>query len=70
MSLLIKNTPLPTTCLECPCCRHDSMDGLQAHQCNLTLDMVGDQGGRASNCPLIEVRYGNERSKSEREGER
>jgi len=45
------------------------MDGLQAYQCNLTMDVIdGDQVGRASNCPLIEVRYGNERSKSEREG--
>lgn len=58
MSIIVKGMEMPENCFECPCCRHDSRNGYQKEQCNLTLD-VFDAGyyerfeGRAQNCPLI-----------------
>lgn len=58
MSVIVKGIKMPENCFECPCCRHDSRNGYQKEQCNLTLD-VFDAGyyerfeGRAQNCPLI-----------------
>lgn len=58
MSIIVKGIKMPENCFECPCCRHDSTNGFQNEQCNLTLD-VFDAGyyerfeGRAQNCPLV-----------------
>lgn len=57
MSLIIKNEPMPDNCYECPCCRHDSYDGIQSFQCNITLKMVPkdyDASKRMNCCPLEE----------------
>ncbi len=58
MSVLIKGMEMPENCFECPCCRHDSRNGHQKEQCNLTLDVFDKNyferlEGRAQNCPLI-----------------
>lgn len=60
MNVLIRGMEMPENCFECPCCRHDSIDGIKAEQCNLTLDVFGVNNterwiGRGQNCPLIEV---------------
>jgi len=60
MSILIKGMEMPENCFECPCCRHDSVDGIKAEQCNLTLDVFDANyferwNSRAQNCPLIEL---------------
>lgn len=59
-SVLIKGMEMPENCFECPCCRHDSVDGIKAEQCNLTLDVFDANyferwNSRAQNCPLIEL---------------
>lgn len=56
-SILIKGMTMPETCEECPCYRHDSMDGAHAYQCNITFN-VNNWGltGRPSDCPLVEVK--------------
>ena len=61
MSVLVKGMEMPENCFECPCCRHDSIDGIKAEQCNLTLDVFGVNNterwiGRGQNCPLTEVK--------------
>ena len=58
MSVLVKGMEMPENCFECPCCRHDSRNGHQKEQCNLTLDVFDKNyferlEGRAQNCPLI-----------------
>lgn len=56
MKLIIENEPMPNNCAECPCCRHDSMEGIQMMQCNVTFTLVPDSGyeQRMDNCPLKE----------------
>lgn len=61
MSVLIKGMEMPENCFECPCCRHDSVDGIKMEQCNLTLDLFDANyferwNSRAQNCPLTEVK--------------
>lgn len=61
MSVLIKGMEMPENCFECPCCRHDSVDGIKMEQCNLTLDSFDANyferwNSRAQNCPLFEVK--------------
>lgn len=56
MSVLIKGMEMPENCYECPCLRHDSIDGMRAYQCNITMilhDGIGD--GRPDWCPLVEI---------------
>ena len=58
MSVIVKGMKMPENCFECPCCRHDSRNGHQKEQCNLTLDVFDKNyferlEGRAQNCPLI-----------------
>ena len=65
MSVLIRGMEMPENCFECPCCRHDSIDGIKAEQCNLTLDVFGVNNterwiGRGQNCPLVEVEHHND----------
>lgn len=57
MALIIAEEHMPNNCAECPCCRHDSYDGIQIMQCNLTLIIVEDYGyeSRAKDCPLKEM---------------
>ena len=56
MSILIRGVKMPECCEECPCYRHDSMDGVHAYQCNLTLTTVMGHGrARLDNCPLSYV---------------
>lgn len=60
MSVLIKGMSLPDNCYECPCLRHDSIDGINAYQCNLTLNTYDDNTqkmwtARDEDCPLVEV---------------
>ena len=60
MSVIVKGMEMPQNCFECPCCRHDSVDGIKAEQCNLTLDVFDANyferwNSRAQNCPLIEL---------------
>ena len=56
MSILIKGEKMPECCDECPCFRCDSLDGVHAYQCNVTLESY-NRGvpGRPSKCPLVEV---------------
>ena len=56
-SVLVKGMAMPENCEECPCYRHDSMDGAHAYQCNVTLK-VSNWGltERPSDCPLVEVK--------------
>ena len=61
MSVIVKGMKMPENCGECPICRHDSMDGVQMEQCNLTLDTFDSNDSvrwvrRADNCPLFEVK--------------
>lgn len=61
MGLLIMNEKMPERCEECPCFRHDSLDGVNAYQCNVTLrsfskeetDRLDDH--RPTDCPLMQV---------------
>lgn len=57
MSVLIKGGSLPDNCAECPCLRHDSIDGINAYQCNLTLKTYDDNTqemwtARDEDCPM------------------
>ena len=65
MSVIVKGMEMPKNCFECPCCRHDSVDGIKAEQCNLTLDVFDANyferwNSRAQNCPLIELPFAEE----------
>ena len=61
MSILIKGMEMPTSCTECPCCRHDNWNGETAHQCNVSLitfsaedeNWIYDK--RPNWCPLAEI---------------
>ena len=60
MGVYIKAMRMPENCFECPCCRHDSKNGIQKEQCNLTLDVFNQDyferlEGRARNCPLVKL---------------
>lgn len=39
MSIII-NMDMPETCAECPCMRHDSIEGIHGYQCNITLKKI------------------------------
>lgn len=61
MSILIKGMEMPTSCIGCPCCRHDNWNGETAHQCNVSLitfsaedeNWIYDQ--RPNWCPLVDI---------------
>ena len=61
MSILIKGMEMPTSCTECPCCRHDNWNGETAHQCNVSFITFGAEyenwiyNTRPNWCPLIEL---------------
>lgn len=61
MSVLIKDMEMPTSCTECPCCRHDNWNGETAHQCNVSFITFGAEdenwiyNTRPNWCPLIEI---------------
>ena len=61
MSILIKGMEMPTSCIECPCCRHDNWNGETAHQCNVSFITFGAEdenwiyNTRPNWCPLIEL---------------
>lgn len=61
MSVLIKGMEVPTSCVECPCCRHDNWNGETAHQCNVSFITFGAEdenwiyNTRPNWCPLIEL---------------
>ena len=58
--MLLINETMPESCSECFACRQDSIDGLRAWRCNLTLiTFVGREEfytKRDEECPLIEVK--------------
>ena len=57
MSILIRGMEMPENCFECPCMRHDSIDGIRAYQCNITMilhDGIQGGDGRPEWCPLEE----------------
>ena len=45
---------MPKDCAECPCLRHDSIDGLHAYQCNITMGIRKNIDKRPRWCPIIE----------------
>ena len=61
MSILIRGMEMPTSCAECPCCRHDNWNGETAHQCNVSFITFGAEdenwiyNTRPNWCPLIEL---------------
>ena len=61
MSILIQGMEMPTSCAECPCCRHDNWNGETAHQCNVSFITFGAEdenwiyNTRPNWCPLIEL---------------
>ena len=56
MAILIKGMKMPDRCDDCPCYRHDSMEGQHAYQCNITLESYNwGIEGRPMNCPLVEL---------------
>lgn len=58
-SVIIIGLDMPSNCWECPCMRHDSYDGVNKYQCNVTLDIVGEHNPerRPDWCPLEETEY-------------
>ena len=61
MSILIRGMEMPTSCTECPCCRHDNWNGETAHQCNVSFITFGAEdenwiyNTRPNWCQLIEL---------------
>lgn len=55
MSVIIKDMKMPESCYSCPCARHDSFDGIQGYQCNVTLGYIKNEIVRLLDCPLIEI---------------
>ena len=53
MSVVIKGMQMPETCAECPCLRHDSLDGEHAYQCNVTLEIRKNIDKKPEWCPLV-----------------
>ena len=49
------NIDMPLCCAECPCLRHDSIDGIHKYQCNITLDIRRNINAKPRNCPLIDA---------------
>ena len=47
---------MPETCAECPCLRHDSIDGINAYQCNVTLGIRKNIDRKPKWCPLKEAK--------------
>lgn len=57
-SMVLIDMEMPKNCAECPCFRHDNLDGIDGYQCNLTLDTWDVNANerwasRGSNCPLV-----------------
>jgi hypothetical protein len=46
---------MPTCCAECPCLRHDSINGIHKYQCNITLDIRRNLDRKPNNCPLVDM---------------
>ena len=61
MSVIVKGMEMPTSCIECPCCRHDNWNGETAHQCNVSFITFGAEdenwiyNTRPNWCPLTEL---------------
>lgn len=61
MSIIVRGMEMPTSCTECPCCRHDNWNGETAHQCNVLFITFGAEdenwiyNTRPNWCPLIEI---------------
>ena len=61
MSIIVKGMEMPTSCTECPCCRHDNWNGETAHQCNVSFITFGAEdenwiyNTRPNWCPLVEI---------------
>ena len=56
MSVVIRGMEMPENCSECPCLRHDSMDGKHAYQCNVTLGIRTHIDRKPKWCPLFEIK--------------
>jgi hypothetical protein len=54
VSILIK-IPMPKNCAECPCLRHDSIDGVNAYQCNITFGIRKNIDRKPKWCPLVDL---------------
>lgn len=54
MSVLIK-IPMPENCAECPCLRHDTFDGVNAYQCNITFGIRKNIDRKPKWCPLVDL---------------
>ena len=54
IGLFIPNEKMPETCFDCPCFRQDSIDGIQAFQCQVTLETEW-QGNKIKGCTIQEV---------------
>ena len=52
--VLIKDFKMPENCAEYPCLRHDSMDGVHAYQCNVTLGIRKNIDVQPKWCPLVD----------------
>ena len=46
---------MPSCCAECPCLRHDSIDGIHAYQCNITLTTRTHIDKKPKWCPLVSL---------------
>lgn len=55
MGIYIPNMEMPENCAECPCLRHDSLDGQHAYQCNITLGLRMNIDRKPKWCPLVET---------------
>lgn len=53
--MILVDWPMPENCAECPCLRHDSLEGVHAYQCNVTLKIKEDLDIKPEHCPLKEV---------------
>lgn len=50
--IIIPTIEMPESCAECPCLRHDSLDGARAYQCNVTLSIWENIDKKPKWCPL------------------
>ena len=53
--MVLIDMEMPETCAECPCLRHDSLNGAHAYQCNVTGDIRKNLDIKPKWCPLKEV---------------
>jgi len=55
MSVIVKGMRMPEKCAECPCLRHDSIDGVNAYQCNITFGIRKNIDEKPKWCPLVDL---------------